>query len=191
MVMKMKVDIGVSARHVHLSEEDFNILFPNEELNIYKELSQYPNFASDKKVTLKNNNRIIENVRVVGPLRNETQAELSKTDCYYLGIDAPICNSGELEEAAEIEIINGDFSIKRNAVIIQNRHIHMSYEDALKYGFTDDQIVRVKIDTKKGGIMDDVHIKLGDKFSVELQLDTDDANAFLIDKDTVGEILND
>ena len=67
----------------------------------------------------------------------------------------------------------------------------MSYEDALKYGFTDDQIVRVKIDTKKGGIMDDVHIKLGEKFSVELQLDTDDANAFLIDKDTVGEILND
>lgn len=187
----MKVNIGVSARHIHLSEDDFNILFPNEELNIYKELSQYPNFASDKKVTLKNNDRIIENVRVVGPLRNETQAELSKTDCHYLSIDAPVCNSGELEDAAEIEIINGDVSIFRSCAIIQNRHIHMSYEDAKNYGFTDDQIVRVKIDTKKGGIMDDVHIKLGDKFSIELQLDTDDANAFLVDENTVGEILND
>ena len=187
----MKVKIGISARHIHLSEEDFNILFPNEELNVYKEISQYPNFASDKKVTIKNGDRKYENVRVVGPFRNETQAELSKTDCRYLKIDAPLCNSGELENAAEIEIINGDNSIKRKCVIIQNRHIHMSYEDAKKYGYTDDQIVRVKIDSIKGGIMDNVHIKLGDKFNLELQLDTDDGNAFMIDETVEGEVLND
>ena len=187
----MKVKIGVSARHLHLGKDDFNILFPNEELNVYKEISQYPNFASDKKVTLKNGDRVLENVRVIGPLRNETQVELSKTDCHYLRIDAPLCNSGELDEAAEIEIINDNNSIKRNAVIIQNRHIHMSFEDAEKYGFTDDQIVRVRIDSKKGGIMDNVHIKLGEKFLMELQIDTDDANAFLIDESVEGEILND
>ena len=187
----MKINIGVSARHIHLSKEDFEILFPNEQLNVYKELSQYPNYASDKKVIIKNNDRKIENVRVIGPLRNETQVELSKTDCYYLRIDAPLCNSGELENASEIEIINGDKSIKRKCVIIQNRHIHMSYEEAEKYGYKDDQIVRVKIDSIKGGIMDNVHIKLGDKFITELQLDTDDANAFMIERDTKGELLDD
>ncbi len=187
----MEVNIGISARHIHLSKEDFKILFPGEELGVYKEISQYPNFASDKKVTLKNGDRILENVRVVGPLRNETQSELSKTDCYYLRISAPLCNSGELEDAAEIEILNGDISIKRKCVIIQNRHIHMSYEDAEKYGYKDDQIVRVRINSKKGGIMDNVHIKLGERFNLELQLDTDDGNAFLIDRDTKGEILDD
>lgn len=187
----MKVSIGVSARHVHLSKEDFEILFPNQELEVYREMSQYPNYASDKQVTLKNNDRIIENVRVVGPFRNETQVELSKTDCFYLKMDAPVCNSGELDEASVIEIINGDISIKRNAAIIQNRHIHMPYDIAGENGFTDDQIVRVRIDTKKGGILEDVHIKLGEKFMLELHLDTDDANAFLVDKTVEGEILND
>ena len=187
----MKVKIGISARHIHLSKEDFEILFPNEELGVYRELSQYPNYASEKKVTLKNGDRVLENVRVIGPLRNETQSELSKTDCRYLKIDAPLCNSGELENAAEIEIVNGDKSIKRNCVIIQNRHIHMSYEDAEKYGYENDQIVRVKIDSVKGGIMDNVHIKLGDRFNMELQLDTDDGNAFFIDDSVEGEILND
>ncbi len=187
----MKINIGVSARHIHLSKEDFEILFPNEQLNVYKELSQYPNYASDKKVIIKNNDRKIENVRVIGPLRNETQVELSKTDCYYLRINAPLCNSGELENASEIEIINGNKSIKRKCVIIQNRHIHMSYEESEKYGYKDDQIVRVRIDSIKGGIMDNVHIKLGEKFITELQLDTDDANAFMIEDDTKGELLDD
>lgn len=187
----MKVKIGVSARHIHLSKEDFEILFPNESLNVYKEISQYPNFASDKKVSLRNGDRQIDNVRVVGPLRDETQVELSKTDCRYFKIEAPLKNSGDLENASEIEIINGDKSIKRNCVIIQNRHIHMSYEDAKKYGYEDDQIVKVKINTIKGGIMDNVHIKLGDRFNLELQLDTDDANAFMIDDKVEGEIIND
>ena len=187
----MKVKIGISARHIHLSKEDFEILFPNEELNVYKEISQYPNFASDKKVSLRNGDRIIENVRVVGPLRNETQIELSKTDCRFFRIEAPLHNSGDLSNAAEIEIFNGDKSIKRNCVIIQNRHIHMSYEDAKKYGYVDDQIVKVRINTIKGGIMDNVHIKLGEGFKLELQLDTDDANAFMIDENTEGEIIND
>ena len=187
----MKVNIGVSARHVHLSEEDFNILFPNESLNVYKELSQYPNFASDKKVTFKNGDREINNVRVIGPFRNETQVELSKTDCRFLKIEAPLSNSNELVNAGEIEIVNGDKSIKRNCVIIQNRHIHISPEDALKYGFKNDQKVRVKIDSIKGGIMENVHIKVGEKFKFELQLDTDDANAFWVDNESEAEILND
>ena len=187
----MRVKIGVSARHIHLSKEDFELLFPNESLNVYKEISQYPNFASDKKVSLRNGDRQIDNVRVVGPLRDETQVELSKTDCKYFKIEAPLRNSGDLENASEIEIINGDKSIKRNCVIIQNRHIHMSYEDAKKYGYEDDQIVKVRINSIKGGIMDNVHIKLGDRFNLELQLDTDDANAFMIDDKVEGEIIND
>lgn len=189
--MKMNIKIGISARHIHISKEDFEILFEGEELGFYKEMSEKPNYASDKVVTLRNNGRIIPNVRIVGPFRNETQVELSKTDCYYLGINAPLCNSEQLENASEIEIINDNKSIVRKAVIIQNRHIHMSTEDALSNGFTNDQIVKVRIDTIKGGILNNVHIKTGDTFVTELHLDTDDANAFMVDKDTVGELIND
>lgn len=187
----MKINIAVSARHIHLSKEDYELLFGEEEFGSLKELSQSPNFSSDKTVTLRNNDRVLENVRVIGPLRNDTQVELSKTDCVYLRIDAPLSNSGELDEAASIEIINGDKVITRDSVIIQNRHIHMSYEDASNLGYTDDQIVRVKIDSKKGGIIDNVHIKLSEEGKLELQLDTDDANAFLIDNEVKGEILDD
>lgn len=187
----MKINIAVSARHIHLSKEDFEILFPNEELNVYKELSQKPNFASDKKVTLKNGERTIENVRVVGPSRNETQAELSKTDCYMLKIDAPLCNSGELDNATEIEIINNGISIKRKCVIIQNRHIHIPDDDANRLNLVNNQIVKVKIDSKKGGIMENVHIKTGKDFSLELHLDTDDANAFWIDEKSEASIIYD
>ena len=155
----MKINIGISARHIHLSKDDFEYLFPNKELNIYKELSQFPNYASDKKVTLKNGDKKIDNVRVIGPLRSETQVELSKTDCYTLKIDAPLCNSGELENAAELEIVN--------------------------------EKLKVHINSKKSGTLEDVYIKTGDKFSLELQLDTDDANAFLIDDKSEAEIIND
>ena len=187
----MKVDIGVSARHIHLSEEDFNILFPNDKLEVYKELSQYPNFASTKQITLRNKDREINNVRVIGPFRKETQAELSKTDCYFFRIDAPLCNSDELQNAAEIELVSENASIKRKCVIIQNRHIHISPSLAEEYGFTNNQIVKVKIDSVKGGVMENVHIKIGEKFNFELQLDTDDANAFMIDANSEVEILND
>ena len=185
----MKINIGVSARHIHLSKEDFELLFPNEELNVYKELSQYPNYASDKKVILKNGDKAIENVRVIGPLRDETQVELSKTDCYTLKIDAPLCNSGELDNAAVLEIVNGDKSVVRKCAIIQNRHIHISFEDAEKYGFTNNQKVKVHINSRKSGTIEDVYIKTGEKFSLELQLDTDDANAFLIDENSEAEII--
>lgn len=187
----MKVDIAISARHIHLSKEDFDILFPGEELVLVKPLSEEPNYSSDKTVTLKNGDRSISNVRVVGPFRNETQVELSKTDCYTLKIDAPLCNSGSIEGAASIEICNEDKSIVRNAAIIQNRHIHISEEDAKQFGFYNDQVVRVKIDSMKGGILDNVHIKMGPKFKFELHLDTDDGNAFLIDSNSKGEIIND
>ena len=187
----MKVNIGVSARHIHLSKDDFEILFPGEEIEVLKELSQYPNFASNKQVILKKNDREIKNVRVIGPLRNETQCELSKTDCYFFKINAPLSNSNELENATEIEIISDNASIKRKCVIIQNRHIHISPEDAIKYSFKNDQIVRVKINSIKGGIMENVHVKVGERFKFELQLDTDDANAFMIDENSEAEILND
>ena len=187
----MKVKIGISARHIHLSEDDFNILFPGEVLGLYKEMSQKPNFASDKKVAIRNNDREIDNVRVVGPFRHDTQVELSKTDCYTLRIDAPLSNSNDIVNGAEIEIVNGDKSIKRNAAIIQNRHIHISNKQAEELGLKNDQIVKVKIDTIKGGILDNVHIKTGENFTLELHIDTDDANAFMIDSSTEGEVIND
>ncbi len=187
----MRTKIGISARHIHISEDDFKILFGEEKLGLYKEMSQKPNFASDKTVTIRNNDREIKNVRIVGPFRNETQVELSKTDCYTLRINAPLSNSNDIVSGTEIEIINEDKSIKRSAAIIQNRHIHISNKQAEELGLENDQIVKVKIDTIKGGILDNVHIKTGENFILELHLDTDDANAFMIDSSTEGEIIYD
>ena len=96
----MEVILGISNRHVHLTEDDYHILFEDEELGVVKELVQPGQFSSDKKVSIKTEKRTIDNVRVLGPLRSYTQVEISKTDSIGLGIDPPIRNSGDFEGAA-------------------------------------------------------------------------------------------
>lgn len=186
----MKVNIGVSARHVHLCKEDLNELFGKDyNLTIKSDLSQKGQYACNEQVILKGPKGYIERVRILGPLRDKTQVEISRTDSFKLGINPLVRNSGDLKDACEITIIGPKGQIVRNAAIIAARHIHATKEDAIKYGFLNKEYISIKIDNEKGGILDNVYVRLNDDFTFEVHLDTDDANAFLINNKDEAKII--
>ena len=132
----MKVRIGVSARHVHVTKEDLNTLFgEGYELTKKVDLTQPGQYACNEQVTLKGPKGEIERVRILGPERGETQVEISRTDSFKLGVKPPVRNSGDLEGAAEITIVGPKGEVTKNAAIIAARHVHATPADAKKYGF--------------------------------------------------------
>ncbi|ODN29694.1 phosphate propanoyltransferase [Fervidobacterium thailandense] len=175
--------VGVSNRHVHLSREDVEILFGKDyQLTPIKDLGQPGQFACQETVTIVGPKGSIENVRVLGPERKETQVEISLTDAYRLGLNPPVRDSGDLEGTPGITIIGPKGQVtKDRGVIIAKRHIHMHTSDAEKFGVKDKDIVKVIVE--KGDrklIFDDVLIRVSDKFALEFHVDTDEANAALL-----------
>lgn len=188
--VKMKVTIGVSNHHVHVTKEDFEILFGKEvSLEKIKDLNQPGQFACSQKVDIKTEKGQLKGLRILGPFRSYTQVELSQTDCRGLKITAPVRTSGQLEGATSVEIIGPCGSIVREAAIIADRHIHITREDREKYGLMNVSSVRVAIASEKGGIFDHVMIKEAPNSYFEMHIDTDDANGFLIENGQEGEIL--
>lgn len=176
----MKVKVGVSSRHAHLNEEDYKKLFGNLSLEVERDLVQKGEYASNRFVTIKGPKGYIENIRIIGPLRKETQVEVSLTDSYKIGINPPIRNSGDLKDAAEVLIMSQKGTIEKKAAIISRRHIHLSKEEANKYNLKDKEEVSIRVNTEKGGVMDNVLIKVYENGSLEMHIDTDDANAFVL-----------
>lgn len=178
----MKIKVGVSNRHVHLTKEVKDILFGDVyELTKKNDLSQKGEYACNETVTLKTEKSIIENVKIIGPIRNYTQVEITKTDSYKLGIKPPVRMSGDLDNSENITLIGpkGEYYLE-SGTIIAERHIHMSTLEAEKYNYSNNDKVNIKIDGDKPGILSNVIIKTNDNYSLELHLDTDDANAFLL-----------
>ena len=175
----MKVILGVSNRHVHLKEEDYKTLFGDEPINKVKDLRQPGQFASDKFVTIKNGDRQISHVRVLGPIRNYTQVEISKTDSFTLKVNPPIRTSGDLEGSSPITIVGpkGELNLDKGC-ILANRHLHISPEEVKKYGLEGVKKVKVKVDGEKGGILNNVHLKIIEPSLLEMHIDTDEGNAF-------------
>jgi len=187
----MKVSIGVSNRHVHLTKQHLEILFgKGYELEKKCDLTQPKQFASNSFVTIKTEKSEIDRVRVLGPIRDYTQVEISKTDAYKLGLNPPVRNSGELEESAPITIVgpNGSVDIKEGCIIAA-RHIHILPSQMKAYGLEGKEMVNVKLNGEKGGIITNVYLKVSDEAFFELHIDTDDANAHLIKNGDIGEIL--
>lgn len=174
------VPVSISARHVHLQKEHVEILFgKGYQLTKYKDISQPGQYACNEKVTLKGPKGMIENVRVLGPVRNQTQVEISRTDARKLGIDPPVRASGDLQGSAPITIIGTKGKIDLiEGCIIADRHIHMNPKEAQEYGVKDQQKVSVLVEGEKGGIMGQVTIRVSDKYALDMHIDTDDANAF-------------
>ncbi len=186
----MEVILGISNRHVHLQEEDYILLFGDTKVEKVKDLVQTGEFASNLVVDLETPKSKISKVRVLGPWRNYTQVEISKTDCYTLGIDAPIRTSGDLEGAAEVKIIGPCGSITKNCAIIANRHLHINHDDRVKLNLLDVEKISIKVESLKGAILNDVYIKETPKGVLEVHLDTDDGNAcFLKTGDKVELII--
>lgn len=175
----MKVILGVSNRHVHLTEETYKKLFGEEKLEVVKELRQPGQFASNKFVTLKNGEREIKHVRVLGPLRKYNQVEISKTDSFTLKVNPPVRDSGNIEGSESITLVNEDKEVHlEEGCIIANRHIHINPEEAKKYNLENTKKVKIKIEGEKAGILENVYIRVDENFKFELHLDTDDGNAF-------------
>ena len=173
------VPIGVSARHIHLTQEHVEILFgKGYQLTKRKELMG-GQFASNETVTIVGIKlRAIENVRVLGPVRKQTQVEISATDAIKLGVKAPIRESGKVEGSAPIAVVGPKGAIYLNeGCIIAMRHIHMSPRDAMAAGVHDGDIVSVKADNERGTIFNHVKIRVDDSFTLEMHIDTDEANA--------------
>ena len=186
----MKINIGVSARHVHVTKEDLKVLFGADfELTKKVDLTQPGQYACNEQVTLKGPKGIIERVRILGPERGETQVEISRTDSFALGIKPPVRNSGDLNGASEVTIIGPNGEVTKNAAIIAARHVHATKEDAVKYGFDGKEFVSLKVGGEKGGILENVYVRISDSFYYEAHLDTDDANAFLINNGDEAELI--
>lgn len=184
----MKVVLGVSNRHIHLKKEHLEILFgKNYELKKIRTLNQPNQFVSDAKVTIKTDKGLLENVVIVGGLRDYTQIEVSKTDAIKLGINPPVRTSGDIKNSEIVTLIGPEGSIQTEGCIIADRHIHITPKQKELYGLND--IVDILINSEKGVILSDVHLKVSDNAYYELHLDTDDANAFLLKNGDILEII--
>ena len=173
--------VGISNRHIHLNKEDLETLFgKGYELTPIKELSQPGQYACKETLTLVGPSmRSIENVRVLGPLRKQSQVEISMTDSFVLKVKPPVRESGKTEGSAPVIIVGpkGIVSLKEGC-IIANRHIHMSPADAAHFGVKDGDYIDVDAftGTRKTRWFD-VQIRVNDAFRLEMHVDTDDANA--------------
>lgn len=173
------VPIGVSARHVHLTQEHVEALFgAGYQLTKKKELMG-GQFASNETVTIVGLKlRAIENVRVLGPVRKASQVEISATDAVKLGIKAPVRESGNVAGSAPIAIVGPKGALYlQEGCIVAMRHIHMSPADAMAAGVHDGDIVSVKADNERGTTFNHVKIRVDDSFTLEMHIDTDEANA--------------
>lgn len=172
----MEINVGVSNRHVHLTDKDVEILFGKDyQLTKRRDLSQKGQYACEEVVTIKTNTNQIEHVRVLGPTRKYTQVEVSKTDAEFLGINPPVRDSGDLENSENITIVNGDKEIFcENACIIAEIHIHANSKDMENYN--DKDIVSVV--TKENKVIENVRIKKDDTYTLELHIDKDIAKEY-------------
>ena len=185
------VPIGVSARHCHLTQGHVEALFgPGYQLTKFKELmgGQY---ASNELVTIVGLKlRAIENVRILGPVRKQSQVEISATDTIKLGVGAPIRESGDLAGSAPIAIVGPKGAVYLDeGCIVAHRHIHMSPQDACAAGVTDGEMVAVKVDNERGTIFEQVKIRVDSSFTLEMHIDTDEANAAKIRTGQTGVIV--
>lgn len=173
------VPVGVSARHVHLTQEHVEALFgEGYHLTKKKELmgGQYASNEQVMIVGLKL--RAIENVRILGPVRRGSQVEVSATDAVKLGVKAPIRESGNVKGSAPIAIVGPKGVVYlEEGCIIAKRHIHMAPKDAMAAGVADGDIVSVKSDNERGTVFNHVQIRVDESFTLEMHIDTDEANA--------------
>ena len=185
------IKVGVSARHVHLSQEDLETLFGKGHELTPKKYLMGDQFAAEECVTLVSPSlRSIEGVRVLGPVRSHSQIEISRTDTFKLKVSPPVRPSGEIKGSAPMALVGPKGSVFLNeGCIIANRHIHMTPADAEKYGVKDNDVVDVEIQNTKPTRYFNVQVRVHKDFNTEMHIDTDDANACAIKQGDHVEIL--
>jgi putative phosphotransacetylase len=177
-----EVEIGASARHLHISREHLDKLFgKGYELTPLRDLKQPGQFASEETVKLITEKGEIPELRILGPVRNRTEIELSLTDAFSVGLEIHL-PEGQYKDGiggATLSGPEGEFELK-SGIILQQRHLHTSQSTADKYDLNDTDIVSAKIEGPRGGIIDNILVRVGKDYADELHLDTDEANALMV-----------
>ncbi len=186
-----QIKIGVSQRHVHLSQEDLETLFgKGYELHVKKYLMGRE-YASEEVVTLVGPSlKSIENVRVLGPVRKNTQVEISRTDTFVLKVSPPVRPSGNVAGSEKLVLVGPKGCVYlKEGVIIANRHIHLTPEYAQANGIEDNDYVDVEVEGVKPTKFYDVQVRVRDDFNAEMHIDTDDANSAGLKNGSVVRII--
>ena len=190
--MSMEVLVETSARHMHVTQADLETLFgKGYELTKKKDLSQPGQFACAERVDVVGPKKTLAGVSILGPVRPETQVELSLTDARSIGVAAPIRESGDIAGSGACKLVGpcGEVELKEG-VLAAKRHIHMTTADAAAMGLEDKQIVSVKIPSEgRETIFGDVVVRVSDKYALAMHIDTDESNAACVAPGTMGEII--
>ena len=190
--MANKVLVETSARHVHVTREALNILFgEGYELTVKKMLSQPGQYASAERIDVVGPKKTLSGVSILGPVRPETQVELSLTDARSIGIAAPVRESGQIAGSGACKLVGpkGEVEISEG-VIVAKRHIHMTKADAAEFGVVDKQIVSVKVDSAdRSLIFGDVVVRVSDSYALAMHIDTDESNAAGMAAGSMGEVI--
>lgn len=176
---KNLVPVGLSNRHIHLSKEHIEILFGEGfELTNFKDLAQPGQYASNEKVDIVGPKGALKGVRVLGPARGNTQAEISFADGYVLGVKPPVRNSGDLAGSPGAKIIGpkGEVEIEEG-IIAAARHIHMHTSNGEKFGIEDKEIVKVRVEGKRGLVFENVLARVNPSYALEFHVDLEEGNA--------------
>ena len=187
-----QVPIGISNRHVHVSQADLEKLFgEGYELTPKKDLSQPGQFACEECVDVVGPKGTIERVRILGPVRPETQVELAQTDARKIGVNAALRESGVLDGTEGCKLVGpkGEIELEKGC-IVAHLHIHFHTDEAAKMGIKDHQVLTVLVRGQKNVLFCDVIARVGDKMKLDFHLDTDEANAALVGPGAVGIILD-
>ena len=190
-IMEKFIPVSMSNRHVHISKEHLEVLFgEGHELTVMKELSQPGQFACDEKIDVVGPRATLKGVRILGPVRPETQIEISVFDARTIGVDAVVRASGNTNNTPGCTIVGpkGQVVLEKG-LIVAARHIHMHTDDAPKYGVRDKDIVKVKVGTDRAVIFENVVIRVHPDFALDMHIDIEEGNAAAIQNCDKGEII--
>lgn len=191
--MGYKVEIGLSNKHVHLSQNDVETLFgKGAELHPTKYLKQPGQYACEEKVDVVGPKGTLKGLRVLGPTRNVTQVELSNTDCRTIGIKAPVRESGKLDGTPGCKLVGpaGEVDLPQG-VIVALRHIHLNLAQAEEARVKDKDVVKVRVEGERALIFENVLVRASDSYEREMHIDADEGNAAGLGADAFGEIILD
>ena len=187
----MMLPIAISNRHVHLSQSDLEVLFGKGfELTKMKDLSQPGQFAANEQVDLVGPKRTISGVRILGPARKTTQAEISVTDAFTLGVAPVVKNSGDLDGTPGIKLVGpaGEVVLEKGC-IVASRHIHMHTSDAENFGVKDKDVVSIRTGGPRPVVFENVLVRVNPEYGLEMHVDTDEGNAALLKNGTMVELV--
>ncbi len=187
----VKVPVGISARHIHLTQEHVEKLFgPGYQLTKMKELMGGQYACNEQCTIVGLKLRAIENVRILGPVRSGSQVEISATDARTLGVKAPTRQSGDTAGSAPIALVGPKGAVYLDeGCIVAARHIHMSVPDANAAGLKDGDFVSVRMGNERGAVLENVKVRVDESFTTEMHIDTDEANACQIRQGELAAII--